>query len=101
MDFFLPITCFQFGFHYKWNFFRFFFFFPIWTIFKVFVEFITIFYFVFWLFGHKAYGIFAPKPGVEPAPPAVESEVLTTGPPGRAPLNGILPVTLGDCGPLV
>ena len=40
---------------------------------------------MFWLFGRKACGIPAPRPGTEPAPPAVEGEVPTTGPPGEAP----------------
>ena len=29
-------------------------------------------------------GILVPRPGTEPAPPAVEGEVLTTGPPGKS-----------------
>ena len=59
-----------------------------WTIFKVFIEFVTIlllFYVFFWFFGHEACGILAPRPGIEPAPPALEGEVLTTGPPGKSP----------------
>ena len=38
----------------------------------------------FWIFGHEACGILAPRPGIEPAPPALEGEVLTTGPPGKS-----------------
>ena len=38
---------------------------------------------MFWVFSHKVYGILAPQPGIEPASPALEGEVLTTGPPGR------------------
>ena len=34
----------------------------------------------FWSFGHKACGIPAPQQGIEPAPPALEGEVPTTGP---------------------
>ena len=30
------------------------------------------------------HGIFAPRPGIEPAAPALEGEVLTTGPPGKS-----------------
>ena len=30
-------------------------------------------------------GILAPQPGIEPTPPALEGEVLTTGPPGKVP----------------
>ena len=39
---------------------------------------------MFWVFGHEAYGILALQPGVKPAPPALEGEVLITGPPGKA-----------------
>ena len=38
---------------------------------------------MFWFFGHEACGILAPWPGIEPAPPALEGEVLNTGPPGK------------------
>ena len=38
-----------------------------------------------WCCGCKACGILAPWPGIEPAPFALEGEVLTTGPPGRSP----------------
>ena len=41
--------------------------------------------FMFWLFGSKECGILAPRPGIEPAPPALEGEVLATGQPGRLP----------------
>ena len=40
---------------------------------------------MFWFFGLKACGILAPPPGIEPVPPALEGEVLTTGPPGKSP----------------
>ena len=39
---------------------------------------------MFWFFGHEACGILAPQPGIEPAPPALEGEVLTTGLPGKS-----------------
>ena len=39
---------------------------------------------MFWFFGPEACGILAPWPGIEPAPPALEGEVLTTGPPGKS-----------------
>ena len=57
-----------------------------WAIFKVFIKFVTILllFYVFWFFGHEAYGILAPRPGNEPTPPALEGEVLTTGPPGKS-----------------
>ena len=29
-------------------------------------------------------GILAPQPGIEPTPPALEGEVLTTGPGGKS-----------------
>ena len=38
---------------------------------------------MFWFFGHTAHGILALQPGIEPAPPALEGEVLTTGQPGN------------------
>ena len=57
-------------------FFRFFF---MWDFFKVFIEFGPK---LLWFFGYKACGILTPWPGIELALPALESEVLTTGPPG-------------------
>ena len=39
---------------------------------------------MFWCFGHEACGILAPQPGIEPTPPALEGEVLTTGPSGKS-----------------
>ena len=39
----------------------------IWTIFKVFIEFVTIL-FMFWFFGHEAYGILAPRLGIASHP---------------------------------
>ena len=35
---------------------------------------------MFWFFGCKACGILAPLPGAEPAPLALEGEILTSGP---------------------
>ena len=40
---------------------------------------------MFWFFGGEACGILAPWPGIKPAPPALEGEVFTTGPPGKSP----------------
>ena len=40
---------------------------------------------MFCFFGWEACGILAPQPGIEPAPPALEGEVLTTGLPGKSP----------------
>ena len=61
------------------------FFFLTWTIFKeVFTEFVTIQLLLYVLvFGQKAYGILTPQPGLEPALPALEGGILTTGPPGK------------------
>ena len=42
-------------------------------------------FYVLDFFGQEACGIFAPRPGVRPAPPALEGEVLTPGPPGGGP----------------
>ena len=39
---------------------------------------------MFWFFGCEACGILAPWPGIEPAPPTLEGEVLTTGLPGKS-----------------
>ena len=64
----------------------FFFFFLMWTIFKVFIDFVTI-----WFFGHGACGILAPQPGIEPALPALEGNILTTGPPGKSPCQHLTP----------
>ena len=41
---------------------------------------------MFRFFGHEACGVLAPQPGIEPAPPALEGEVLTTGLPGMSPV---------------
>ena len=40
---------------------------------------------MFWFFGCEACGILASRPGISPAPPALEDKVLTTGPPGKSP----------------
>ena len=44
-----------------------------------------LFFFLKGFFGLEACGILIPQPGVEPAPPAVEGEVLTTTLPGKSP----------------
>ena len=46
---------------------------------------------MFWFFGCEACGILAPQPGIEPAPPALESKVLTTGRPGKSRHSGFYP----------
>ena len=47
-----------------------------WTIFKVFFEFVAILFpfYDFWFFVCKACSILAPRPGIEPAPPALEGK---------------------------
>ena len=42
---------------------------------------------MFQFFGHKAHGILAPRPRIEPAPPALEGKVSTTGPPGKSAIT--------------
>ena len=52
-------------------------FFLMWTILKVFIELVTVLLLFYVLvFGCEACGILAPGPGIEPAPPALEGEVL-------------------------
>ena len=59
--------------------------FLMWTILKVFIEFVTIllryYVLVFW---PRGMWDLSPRLGIEPAPPALEGEVLTTGPPGKS-----------------
>ena len=40
--------------------------------------------FMFWCFGLKACKTLGPQPGMESAPPVLEGDVLTTGPPGKS-----------------
>ena len=74
----------------KFFFFLRFFFFLMWTIFKSFywicysVVSVFFFFFIFWCFGLEAGGILAPWPGMEHGPPALESKVLTSGPPRKS-----------------
>ena len=42
------------------------------------------FCYMFWVFGYKAWRILAPWPGIERSLPALEGEVLTTGPPWKS-----------------
>ena len=52
---------------------------------SVFIEFVNNVASVYFCsFGHKACGILVPWPGIEPAPPALEGQVLTTGPAGKS-----------------
>ena len=56
----------------------------IWTIFKVFTESDTIsLLFYALVFPCRAYRILAPRSGIQPAPPALEGEIPSTGPPGK------------------
>ena len=50
---------------------------------------------MFWFFGREACGILAPWPRIEPAPTALEGEVLTTGPPGKSLNEYLLNTTYG------
>ena len=55
------------------------------TIFEVFIVFLPILLLLFGLvFGHEARGILALRRGTELTRPALEDEVLTTGPPGQS-----------------
>ena len=49
---------------------------------------------MFQFFGHKACGILAPPPGIELAPSALESEVLSTGPQGHLQRSTFLNVLI-------
>ena len=63
------------------------FFFLMWAIFFCLFEFVTLlflFYGMFVCFDDKACGILAPWAGIEPAPPALEDEVLPTRPPWKS-----------------
>ena len=51
---------------------------------------------MFWFFGHEAYGVLAPWPGVEPTLPALEGKILATGSPGESPKSLVLKINLID-----
>ena len=38
----------------------------------------------------EACGILVPQPGIEPVSPALPGRFLTTGPPGKSPVKGLL-----------
>ena len=62
-----------------------------WTIFKsLYWICYNSFYFMIRNFGSEAYRILAPQPGFKPAPPALEGEVLSTGPPGKTQYSSVL-----------
>ena len=69
------------------------FFFLMWTIFfKSLLDLLQCcFCFMFWCFGCEVRGILAPQPGIQPAPPALEGKVVTTGLPGKS-LAVVIPV---------
>ena len=55
--------------------------------------------FLFCFFGHEACRILAPQPGIEPAFPALEGKVLTTGLPRKSlqcPINGFACSVVSD-----
>ena len=49
---------------------------PTWTILKVFIECVTILLLLFMFLAMRQVGILAPLPGIESAPPALESKTL-------------------------
>lgn len=56
-----------------------------WTTILVSLEFGTLLLcFMFYFFGHEAYGILAPWPGTQPALSALDGKVLPTGPLGKS-----------------
>ena len=56
-----------------------------WTIFKVFIVLVTVLLlFHVLVFGLSARGVLGSWPGIEPASPALDHEVLTTGLPGKS-----------------
>ena len=65
------------------------------TLFKVFIEFVTAFllFLLFQCFGFKACGIWAPRPGIEPTPPALEAEVFIAD---RREVPAVLALYLGS-----
>ena len=44
---------------------------------------------MFWFFGHKACGILAPQPGIEPPRPALEGEVFNHWTAREVPLSSL------------
>ena len=68
-------------------------FFCVWIIYFFFKSLLNLlqycFCFVFWFFDPEACGILAPQPGIEPESPALQGEVLTTGPPRKSQFNTV------------
>ena len=64
-----------------------FFFFLMWIILKSLLnllQYCFCFMFLFLFFGLEACGLLTSQPGIEPAAPMLEGEVLTIGPPGKS-----------------
>ena len=56
-----------------------------WTILKSLLSLLEYcLFYVFCFFGHEACAILARQPGIKPTTPPPESELLTTGPPGKS-----------------
>ena len=51
---------------------------------KVFIESVAVLLLFYVLTGHKAHRILVPHPGIKPAPPALEGEVLPSGLSGKS-----------------
>ena len=58
-------------------------FFRVWTFLKSLLNLLQHRFFYVWVFSLEACGILAPQPGIEPATPALEGGVLTTGSPKK------------------
>ena len=69
-----------------------------WIILKIFIEFVTILL-LFYVLDFWPRGMWDPQPGIQPAPPAVEGEVLMTGPPEKS-LSTLLMWGNGEAGRL-
>ena len=57
-----------------------------WTVLKIFcwICYNTASVFCFWFSDQEACDILTSRPGIEPVPPALEEEILTTGLPGKS-----------------
>ena len=58
---------------------------PLTKFLKIFIELATVLLsFSVLDFGPRGYGILGPQTGIEYTPPALEGQILTTGPPGKS-----------------
>ena len=57
------------------------------TIFEVFIEFVPMFFVLCFAFLATGMWTLVLPPGIESTPPALEGEVLTSGPPGKSPFS--------------